>query len=189
MKVLLVDNYDSFTYNLLHLLEENGVTNTDVILNDELDLDAIERYSKIILSPGSGLPRQAGKMPALLQRWATQKSILGVCLGHQAIAEHFGASLLNMKEVIHGKRSQLTVIEENMSLFKGLPKNFWVGRYHSWLIQKKDLPSSLEITAVDEQGAIMAFRHKRYDLQGVQFHPESILTEYGARLLGNWLRT
>lgn len=187
MKVLVLDNYDSFTYNLVQYIQEILEHKIDVYRNDEIDLDAIDAYDFIILSPGPGLPKDAGIMPALIQRYAPTKTILGVCLGHQAIGEAFGASLENLAHVFHGVETPVKVIVEDEPLFQNMPTNFQAGRYHSWVVAKENLPTDLEVTAVDEAGVIMAMRHKEYDVRGVQFHPESIMTEFGRKMLENLL--
>lgn len=187
MKVLVLDNYDSFTYNLVQYIQEILDQKIDVFRNDEISLDAVDHYDFIILSPGPGLPKDAGIMPALIQRYAASKSILGVCLGHQAIGEAFGAELENLTDVFHGVETPVDVIVEDEVLFEEMPKTFQAGRYHSWVVAKDSLPAELEITAVDKAGVIMAMRHKQYDVKGVQFHPESIMTEHGMKMLGNLL--
>lgn len=187
MKVLVLDNYDSFTYNLVQYIQEILDQKIDVFRNDEISLDAVDEYDFIILSPGPGLPKDAGIMPALIQRYAASKSILGVCLGHQAIGEAFGAELENLTDVFHGVETPVDVIVEDEVLFQEMPKTFQAGRYHSWVVAKDSLPAELEITAVDKAGVIMAMRHKHYDVKGVQFHPESIMTEHGMKMLGNLL--
>jgi anthranilate synthase component 2 len=188
MKILVLDNYDSFTYNLVHLLYELGLEEAvEVFRNDEISLDAVEAYDKILLSPGPGLPSEAGIMPALIRRYAPHKSILGVCLGHQAIGEAFGACLSNLPEVLHGVASPMRPLVADR-LFEGLPPSFQAAHYHSWIIDHKDFPhETLEVIAEDGQGRIMAVRHRFYDVRGVQFHPESVLTEYGKQMLQNWL--
>ena len=187
LKVLILDNYDSFTYNLVHLLQEIGISELDVVLNDKLELERVDIYDKIILSPGSGLPKDAGIMSELLNRWAETKSILGVCLGHQGIVERFGGQLSNMDTVIHGKSSTIKILDSRESLFLNLPSLFEVGRYHSWVADRDTLPDCLRVTAEDKKGHIMAIKHEHFDIKGVQFHPESILTQYGVEMLKNWL--
>lgn len=187
MKVLVLDNYDSFTYNLVQYIQEILDQKIDVFRNDEISLDAVDNYDFIILSPGPGLPKDAGIMPALIQRYAASKSILGVCLGHQAIGEAFGAELENLTDVFHGVETPIDVLVEDEVLFQEMPKTFQAGRYHSWVVAKDSLPAELEITAEDKAGVIMAMRHKTYDVKGVQFHPESIMTEHGMKMLGNLL--
>ncbi|WP_400191367.1 anthranilate synthase component II [Hymenobacter sp. B81] len=188
MSILVFDNYDSFTYNLVQVLRELGRgAELTVRRNDQLDLDEVEAFDAVLLSPGPGIPAEAGLMPALIRRYAPTKRLLGVCLGHQGIAESFGAELLNLSEVLHGVATDAVVTSPDERLFRGLPTRFRVGRYHSWAVRPNSLPACLEATARDEQGEIMALRHRRYDVRGVQFHPESILTEHGHRLLQNWL--
>jgi anthranilate synthase component 2 len=189
MKILVLDNYDSFTYNLVQLLRELGYGNQlDVFRNDQISLEEVEKYDVILLSPGPGVPSEAGIMPALLQKYAPTKRIMGVCLGHQAIAEAFGAELSNLKEVFHGVSSTMRVVNTNEPMFKQLPSTFNVARYHSWTVVPESVPAALKITAVDETGEVMAIRHSQYDVCGVQFHPESILTEFGKEMLNNWLQ-
>ncbi len=188
MKLLLLDNYDSFTYNLVHLIEKVSDIEIEVFRNDEISIDEVEKYDKILLSPGPGLPTDAGIMPELLKRYSSTKSILGVCLGLQAIGESFGASLLNLDTVFHGLATPIKVNVEDI-IFYNCPKTFTVGRYHSWVVDTHFFPEDLQITATDENGNIMALKHKIYDVRGVQFHPESILSEYGEILIKNWLNS
>jgi anthranilate synthase component 2 len=185
--ILILDNYDSFTYNLVHLVEYIHGSTITVRRNDEITLDEVERFDKIILSPGPGLPKEAGIMPELVDRFAPTKSILGVCLGHQCIAEQFGSSLTNMKDVCHGLGLETIIKDAEEPLFKNVPRSFKSGRYHSWMVSEAGLPKDLIVTAVDPQSRIMALRHKNYDVRGVQFHPESILTEHGETMIRNWL--
>jgi anthranilate synthase component 2 len=185
MKVLVVDNYDSFVYNIVHLLYEIGVVEIDVVKNDQLDFSYINQYDKIVLSPGPGIPKNAGMMPQLLSEFASTKSILGICLGHQAIAEHFGTDLINLSEPLHGVASEIEIVEEDY-LFENLPKNFKIGHYHSWVVSEA-ISDDIEILAKDELGNIMAIKHKKYNVHGLQFHPESILTENGKTILTNWI--
>lgn len=186
MKVLVFDNYDSFTYNIVHALREIGVE-TDVVRNDKIDLDEIEKYDKIVISPGPGIPEEAGLLMEMLKKYADKKPILGVCLGHQAIGEHFGGKLYNLPEVYHGIATPIKVVKDDY-LFEGLPEKINVGRYHSWVVDNKDFPTEqLEILATDDNGMIMAMRHKIYDIRGVQFHPESVLTPEGIKILSNWV--
>jgi anthranilate synthase component 2 len=187
MKCLLFDNYDSFTYNLYHILYELGAE-TDVRRNDKISLDEVEAYDKIVLSPGPGIPSEAGLLLPLIERYAPTKSILGVCLGEQAIGEVFGAKLLNLKDVYHGVCSDIRVLTKD-PLFDGLQPAFRAGRYHSWVVSKDGFPECLEITAVDaEAGYIMGIRHRRHNVRGIQFHPESILTPQGRTIIENWLK-
>ena len=186
MKILLFDNYDSFTYNLLHILKELGA-DVEVFRNDKITLDEVDRFDKIVLSPGPGIPEEAGILLPLIRRYAPTKSILGVCLGEQAIGEAFGAKLINLTEVHHGVCSDVRVVA-NDPLFNGLDRTLRVGRYHSWVVSKEDLPDCLEITAEDtEEGQIMGRRHKTYNVRGIQFHPESVLTPRGKEIIKNWL--
>jgi anthranilate synthase component 2 len=185
-KILIFDNYDSFTYNLLHTVQSLGHTDVDVIRNDRMTLEEVERYDKIILSPGPGLPEEAGLLLPLIERYAATKCILGVCLGHQAIGQLFGAKLENIPYVFHGVQTPAQIVAEDY-LFAGLPEEMEVGRYHSWIVSSENFPSELQITALDKEGAIMALRHRTLDLHGVQFHPESILTPQGTAIIRNFL--
>lgn len=185
MKILLLDNYDSFTYNLLHILNELGA-DVEVHRNDRISLDEVARFDKILLSPGPGIPSEAGILLKLIECYAPEKSILGVCLGEQAIGEAFGATLLNLPEVYHGISSDILVTKDE-PLFAGLGNTFTAGRYHSWAVSNEDFPECLEITATDSNGQIMAIRHKQYDVCGIQFHPESVLTPQGKTILKNWI--
>jgi anthranilate synthase component II len=187
MKLLVLDNYDSFTYNLVHLIEKVSEIPFDVIRNDKISIDAVKAYDKILLSPGPGLPKDAGIMPELIKQYGSSKSILGVCLGLQAIGESYGGSLKNLETVFHGIATPITIISED-TIFNGCQKTFKVGRYHSWVINNNQLPTELQITATDEQGNIMALKHRTHDVRGVQFHPESILSEYGETMIHNWLK-
>lgn len=188
MKLLVLDNYDSFTYNLVQYIQEILGRKVDVFRNDAIALDAVEDYDTIILSPGPGVPSEAGIMPDLLQRYAPTKHILGVCLGHQAIGEAFGGEIHNLSEVFHGVETPVRVLDATDVLFENVPEEFIAGRYHSWAVKKENLPSSLKVTAEDKAGAIMAMRHRAYEVYGVQFHPESIMTEYGKQMLRNFLK-
>jgi anthranilate synthase component 2 len=185
-KVLLLDNYDSFTYNLYHLVNESGDVETTVCRNDKVILDEVAVFDKIILSPGPGIPEEAGMLLSLIRRYAPAKSILGVCLGHQAIGEAFGGRLENLKEVFHGVQTTVNIVGED-ALFKGLEAPLLAGRYHSWVVDKDGFPGCLEITAESEEGYIMALRHKSYDVHGIQFHPESILTPQGRIIIDNFI--
>lgn len=187
MRILLLDNYDSFTFNLFQLVGEVGCITPEVFRNDKITLEAVEDYDKILLSPGPGLPGEAGIMPALVERFAPTKSILGVCLGHQCIAENFGGKLENMERVCHGFGMETVVTASDEKLFKDVPAQFQSGRYHSWMVSKKDFPADLEITAEDTDGRVMALRHREFDVRGIQFHPESVLTPDGATIIRNWL--
>ena len=188
IKILLFDNYDSFTYNLVHVIKSLGYENVDVYRNDKIELSQINQYDKIILSPGPGLPSEAGLMMQLIKEYAEKKSILGVCLGHQAIAEHFGATLENIPTVFHGVQTAIKIMS-NDNIFAGLPNEILAGRYHSWIVSKTNFPEELEIIAEDNAGTIMALNHKKYNLHGVQFHPESILTPDGAHIIQNFLQS
>ncbi|MEM6318823.1 MAG: aminodeoxychorismate/anthranilate synthase component II [Bacteroidota bacterium] len=187
MKILVLDNYDSFTYNLVQYIQEIVGHKVDVFRNDAIDLTEVDTYDKIVLSPGPGLPKDAGIMPELIKKYAPSKAILGVCLGHQAIGEAFGGTLHNIEKVYHGVATPVEVVDGNALLFRGLPQKLEVGRYHSWIVERPNLPEALQITAVDEHGAIMAMRHREYDVRGVQFHPESVLTPMGKAMLRNFL--
>lgn len=187
MKILVLDNYDSFTYNLVQLIENTINQRVDVRRNDEITLKEVDAYDKIILSPGPGIPSEAGILLDLIKTYASRKPIFGVCLGLQAITEAFGGKLINLPDVYHGVATQVEVTNPNALLFKGLPKSFPGGRYHSWAAAKDNFPEALEITATDKHGMIMALQHKTYPVHAVQFHPESILTPDGASILKNFL--
>lgn len=188
-KILVFDNYDSFTYNLVQMIEKITNQSVDVYRNDEISLEEIEKYDKIILSPGPGIPEEAGILLDLIKKYAPTKSILGVCLGQQAIAEAFGGNLINLTEIFHGVATSSKTIRENVKLFKALPKEIEVGRYHSWAVNPENFPAELEITATDNDGMIMALQHRNYDVHGVQFHPESILTPDGEQIIRNFLNS
>jgi len=186
-KILIIDNYDSFTYNLVHLVNELGLE-CEVWRNDKFQLEDVEAFDKIILSPGPGIPSEAGLLLNVIKKYAPTKSIFGVCLGQQAIAESFGGELYNLSRPMHGLATPIKVTDSEEKLFTGLPKTFNVGRYHSWVVSEKGLPEEILITAIDEKdNSIMALRHKTYDVRGVQFHPESVLTEHGKAMMYNWL--
>src|ERR1700761_3853846 len=186
-KILIIDNYDSFTYNLVHLVHEIGM-DCEVWRNDKFKLEDVEAFSHIILSPGPGIPSEAGLLLDVIKTYAPTKSIFGVCLGQQAIAEAFGGQLYNLSRPMHGIATPIKVIDQAEKLFSGLPQSFNVGRYHSWVVDEKGLPDVFTITAIDEKdNSIMALRHKEYDVRGVQFHPESVLTEHGRAMMQNWL--
>ncbi|MBD3583825.1 anthranilate synthase component II [Flavobacterium selenitireducens] len=187
MKVLVIDNYDSFTYNLVHYLEDLGAEVT-VFRNDAFDLEEVDGFHKIVLSPGPGIPDEAGLLKDVIRDYAKQKSILGVCLGQQAIAEVFGGRLENLESVFHGVATKVKIIDQTESLFSGLGAEINVGRYHSWVVNP-DLPDELIATSVDANGQVMSLRHASYDLKGVQFHPESVLTPQGKAILKNWLES
>lgn len=200
MRVLVFDNYDSFTYNLVHLVQQITHEKVEVYRNDQIPLEKVKGYDKIILSPGPGIPSEAGELLPLINEYAASKSILGVCLGHQAIGEAFGGKLVNLDKVYHGVATEIQVRSFELgaclpdrqvgsqNLFNGLPEKIMVGRYHSWIISEEGFPEELEITAKDENGYVMALRHKQYDVQGVQFHPESVLTPDGRTIIENWLK-
>ncbi len=185
MKLLILDNYDSFTYNIVHAVRKLGII-PDVVRNDRISVGDAGRYDKIIISPGPGIPSEAGMMPKILKSYAHSKPILGICLGAQAIGECFGARLLNLPNVYHGIQTPVSIIADDY-IFNGLPKEILVGRYHSWVVDKAELPNELEVTATDADGRIMALRHRRFDVHGVQFHPESILTPDGSSIIKNFL--
>lgn len=187
-RILVFDNYDSFTYNLVHLVKALGYTNLEVHRNDKIDLSEITNYDKIILSPGPGIPSEAGILLDVIKEYAPSKSILGVCLGHQAIGETFGGNLTNLSKVYHGIATKAFILNPKELLFDGMPLELEIGRYHSWVVDKEGFPTDLEITAEDEAGFIMGLTHKKYDVRGVQFHPESILTPLGAKIMQNWLK-
>ena len=192
MKILVFDNYDSFTYNLVHLVEKITHEKVDVHRNDQIPMEKVKEYDKIILSPGPGIPEEAGLLLPLIKEYASSKSILGVCLGHQAIGQAFGGELINLSSVFHGVATKIEVRSQESGvgspLFNGLPNELEVGRYHSWVVSKENFPNELEITAEDETGMIMGLQHKTYDVQGVQFHPESVLTPMGEAIMRNWLK-
>lgn len=185
MKTVIIDNYDSFTFNLAHLIKELG-TEVDVVRNDQFELPALERYDKIVLSPGPGIPSEAGLLLDVIRTYAGKKPMLGVCLGHQAIGEVFGAKLENLSEVYHGISTDCEHFS-NDPIFEGVPTHFEVGRYHSWVVSKQGFPDCLEVTAESPDGNIMALRHKDYPIHGIQFHPESVLTPLGKQIVKNWL--
>ncbi|WP_428328042.1 anthranilate synthase component II [Mucilaginibacter sp.] len=185
--ILIIDNYDSFTYNLVHLVNEIGMQ-CDVWRNDKFSIEDVDAYDRIILSPGPGIPSEAGLLLQAIEKYAATKSIFGVCLGQQAIAEVFGGQLYNLSQPMHGIATPIKVTDANEKLFTGLPQSFKVGRYHSWVVDGNSLPDILTVTAIDEaDNSVMALRHKEYDVRGVQFHPESILTEFGKEMMQNWL--
>lgn len=186
-KILVIDNYDSFTYNLVHLLQELG-QDYEVIRNDKFELSYVDQFDRILLSPGPGIPEEAGLLLDVIRTYAPTKSILGICLGQQAIAEVFGGKLFNMPKPLHGVSSGIIIKDKTEKLFKNFPLDSKIGRYHSWAVVKENLPDSLTITAEDENGIIMAIAHKEYDVRAVQFHPESVLTDNGKLLIANWLR-
>ena len=186
-KILVFDNYDSFTYNLVQIIERVLDQKVDVVRNDQISLEEINKYDKIILSPGPGIPEEAGILLDVIKEYAPTKSILGVCLGQQAIAEAFGGSLINLSEIFHGVATSAELVKNDTKLFRNISSGLAVGRYHSWAVDPKNFPQELEITAVDKDGMIMALQHKTYDVHGVQFHPESILTPDGEAIIKNFL--
>ncbi len=187
-KIAVIDNYDSFTYNLVHYLEDLNA-GVSVYRNDEFELEELEKFDKILLSPGPGIPEEAGLLKVVISKYAESKSILGVCLGQQAIGEVFGGTLINLDKVFHGVATKVTKSVTDEALFDKLPNEFEVGRYHSWVVANKGFPDVLEITSVDESGQIMSLRHKTLDIRGVQFHPESVLTPFGKQILENWINS
>lgn len=188
MKILVLDNYDSFTYNLVQYIERVLKEAVDVRRNDQISLEDVGVYDKILISPGPGIPEEAGIALELIREYGAAKSILGVCLGHQAIAEAYGGSIYNLSTVYHGVVGKMKQVIEGDYLFEGIPTDFDAGRYHSWVVDRDSLPPELEVTAENDEGYIMAVRHRDYDVRGVQFHPESVLTEYGGRIILNWLK-
>lgn len=185
MKVFVIDNYDSFTYNLVHLLKESGYL-PEVKRNDQFELDEILEYDKILISPGPGIPDEAGKTKEVIKAFGNSKSILGICLGHQSIAEVYGGKLIQIDKVFHGVATATRIIDPTEALFKNVPDEIMVGRYHSWLVNP-ELPAGLIATALDKEKNIMALKHKELDMKGIQFHPESILTEHGKTMIDNWM--
>ncbi|MBL7877151.1 MAG: aminodeoxychorismate/anthranilate synthase component II [Cyclobacteriaceae bacterium] len=186
MKILVLDNYDSFTYNLVHLIRANGFS-LDIIRNDKIDLSEIKKYDKILLSPGPGIPEEAGIMKPLVKEYGATKSILGICLGHQGIAEVYGASLYNIPSVLHGVTSMAQITSEEEYLFNGVPQTFQATHYHSWAVRPDSLTPDLKVTSTNTEGMVMAISHVRYDVKGFQFHPESIMTPDGPKMIKNWL--
>lgn len=188
MKILVIDNYDSFVYNLVHYLEELDCKVT-VIRNDQFHLEEVASYDKILLSPGPGIPDEAGLLKDVIKTYAGKKPIFGVCLGQQAIGEVFGGSLTNLSEVFHGVATKAEILVNDEPLFKDLGNEIEIGRYHSWVVSKENFPDSLEITSIDENGQIMSLRHRELDIRGVQFHPESVLTPKGKQIIKNWVES
>lgn len=188
MKIMVIDNYDSFTYNLVHAIKKISGLPVTVARNDEITIEELARYDKIVLSPGPGLPVEAGLLMDIIREYAPGKSILGVCLGHQAIGEVFGARLLNMEDVLHGVATPVRITSRNTCLFENVVDGFEAGRYHSWIVDSKGLPDCFEVTSLDDLGQIMSMKHKDYDVEGVQFHPESVLTPVGSQIIKNWLK-
>ena len=186
MKTVIIDNYDSFTYNLAHLVKELGAE-VDVLRNDKFELEELEKYDKIILSPGPGIPEEAGLLLEVIRTYAGRKPILGVCLGEQAIGQAFGGKLTNLSEVFHGIQTNVKIKNKDY-IFYGLPTEIPVGRYHSWVVDTEGFPEELVITAISSEGQIMALKHREYDVHGIQFHPESVLTPDGKQIVGNWLK-
>ena len=186
MKTVIIDNYDSFTYNLAHLVKELGAE-VDVLRNDKFELEELEKYDKIILSPGPGIPEEAGLLLEVIRTYAGRKPILGVCLGEQAIGQAFGGKLTNLSEVFHGIQTNVKIKNKDY-IFSGLPTEIPVGRYHSWVVDTEGFPEELVITAISSEGQIMALKHQGYDVHGIQFHPESVLTPDGKQIVGNWLK-
>ena len=186
MKTVIIDNYDSFTYNLAHLVKELG-TEVDVLRNDKFELEELEKYDKIILSPGPGIPEEAGLLLEVIRTYAGRKPILGVCLGEQAIGQAFGGKLTNLSEVFHGIQTNVKIKNKDY-IFDGLPTEIPVGRYHSWVVGADGFPEELMVTAISPEGQIMALKHREYDVHGIQFHPESVLTPDGKQIIGNWLK-
>jgi anthranilate synthase component 2 len=186
MKVLVLDNYDSFTYNLVHLIRESGVA-VDIFRNDKITLEEVKTYDKILLSPGPGIPDEAGIMKQVVKEYGPVKSILGICLGHQGIAEVYGASLFNIPTVLHGVTSESEIKDSDEYLFKGVSRKFRSTHYHSWAVLPESIPSVLKVTAVNEEGLVMGISHSKYDVRGLQFHPESIMTPEGPAMIKNWL--
>lgn len=187
MKILVLDNYDSFTYNLVHYIEEIVDCTIDVFRNDRITLEEVGKYDKIVLSPGPGIPDEAGILKQVIEKYGATKSILGVCLGCQAIAEVYGGTIRNMDTVFHGIARPVLVTSKDDYLYDGLPNSFLAGRYHSWVVNDDTLPSSIQVTSRDEEGLVMGIMHRQYDVRGVQFHPESVLTQYGKEMLKNWM--
>lgn len=185
--ILVIDNYDSFTYNLVHYIENLTGIKPAVFRNDEITLEDVGKFDKIVLSPGPGIPSESGICLELIKKYSSEKSILGVCLGHQAIAEAFGATLINLKDVYHGVSTQVIVLDNQDLLFKNIPVTFNAGRYHSWVVSNNNLPDCLKVTCIDTNQMIMALRHREYNVFGVQFHPESVLTEQGINIIRNWV--
>lgn len=188
MKILVLDNYDSFTYNLVQYIERVLKAPVHVFRNDQISLDEIDNYDKILISPGPGIPEEAGISLDLIRRYGPAKSILGVCLGHQAIAEAFGGTISNLKKVYHGVSGSMKQLKTGDYFFEGVPEEFDAGRYHSWVVDRENLPHELEVDVENDEGLVMALRHREYDVRGVQFHPESVLTEYGGRMILNWVK-
>jgi anthranilate synthase component 2 len=188
MKILVLDNYDSFTYNLVQYIERVIKQPVDVFRNDQISLDEVDKYDKVLISPGPGIPEEAGITLEMIKRYGATKSILGVCLGHQAIAQAYGGSIVNLSKVYHGVSGQMKQVIEGDYLLEGVPVDFDAGRYHSWVVEPETLPAALEVTVENDEGFIMALRHREHDVRGVQFHPESVLTEFGGKMILNWVK-
>lgn len=185
IKILVIDNYDSFTYNLVHLLLKYA--EVKVVKNDEVNMDEANSFDKILFSPGPGIPDEAGQMIDVIKHFAGKKSMLGICLGHQAIGEVFGGKLKNLSKVYHGVSTPVEITDTKHYLFRGIPQRYEVGRYHSWVVDEKNIPQEISVIATDDAGMVMALAHNKYDINGVQFHPESIMTEHGDTLIRNWV--
>jgi anthranilate synthase component II len=186
MKILVLDNYDSFTYNLVHIIRELGYT-MDIFRNDKISVEAVKKYDKILLSPGPGIPDEAGIMKDVIRTYGPSKSILGICLGHQGIGEVYGAKLFNIPKVLHGVASETEVKDKSESLFKNISGRFQATHYHSWAVVPESIPADLKVTATNDEGLVMGLAHVRYDVKGLQFHPESIMTPEGPKMIANWL--
>ena len=186
MKILVLDNYDSFTYNLVHIIRELGYE-MDIFRNDKIDLEAVTRYDKILLSPGPGIPDEAGNLKAIIKAYGATKSILGVCLGHQGIAEVYGATLFNIPKVLHGVTSKAIVTDPAERLYAGIPEHFDATHYHSWAVVPESIPADLKVTAVNDEGLVMSLTHRKNDVRGVQYHPESVMTQHGKKIIQNWI--
>lgn len=187
MKILVLDNYDSFTYNLVHILRELGHS-PEVHRNDKIALDSVDSFDKIMLSPGPGIPDEAGIMKDLVRRYSKTKSILGICLGHQGIGEVFGAELFNIPKVLHGVTSSVSIVDDKEYLFRDVKNNFEATHYHSWAVKPESIPASLKVTAKNGEGLVMGLRHVEYDVKGLQFHPESVMTTEGPKMIANWIK-
>jgi anthranilate synthase component 2 len=187
MKILVLDNYDSFTYNLVHIVRALGYA-IDIYRNDKIALEDVKKYDKILLSPGPGIPDEAGIMKKVVSEYGPTKSILGICLGHQGIGEVYGATLFNIPKVLHGVTSTAEVTDKEEYLFKGVPETFQATHYHSWAVVPETINGDLKVTAVNNEGLVMGLRHKKFDVKGLQFHPESIMTPEGPKMIENWLR-
>lgn len=185
MSIAMIDNYDSFTYNLVHLVKELGAE-IEVFRNDQFELPELERFEKIMLSPGPGIPEEAGKLIDVIREYAGKKPILGICLGEQAIGEFFGGKLVNLSDVFHGVQTPAHIVSSD-HIFNGMEKDIMVGRYHSWVVDANSIPPCLEVTCISDEGQVMALRHRNYDIRGIQFHPESVLTPEGKKMINNWI--